>query len=162
MQDKNHDGSITHAEFIKGLKDNPWVATLLGDILNIQQDLQIVLWQNGLKHNRNWISDMKILPMSKLHFDPLERPLIRRYIHLHTSMSFRQTFQIRSGKKTAREKSTSSSSVRWTRMAARQSSKKVRQLYFIIESCRSLIRFTHTHTLALKSSIEKAGSLFGR
>jgi hypothetical protein len=53
MQDKNHDGSITHAEFIKGLKDNPWVATLLGDILNIQQDLQIVLWQNGLKHNRN-------------------------------------------------------------------------------------------------------------
>jgi hypothetical protein len=31
-QDKNHDGSITHAEFLKGLKENPWVAGLLGNL----------------------------------------------------------------------------------------------------------------------------------
>ncbi len=29
-QDKNNDGSITHAEFIKGLRENPWIADLLG------------------------------------------------------------------------------------------------------------------------------------
>ena len=29
-QDKNGDGSITHAEFITGLRNNPWVAKLLG------------------------------------------------------------------------------------------------------------------------------------
>jgi hypothetical protein len=32
LQDRNHDGSITHAEFIKGLKENPWVAELLGNL----------------------------------------------------------------------------------------------------------------------------------
>ncbi len=30
QQDKNRDGSITHAEFLKGLRENPWVAELLG------------------------------------------------------------------------------------------------------------------------------------
>jgi hypothetical protein len=32
LQDKNGDGSITHAEFIKGLRDNPWIAALLGTV----------------------------------------------------------------------------------------------------------------------------------
>ena len=31
-QDKNGDGSITHAEFIKGLRENAWIAELLGHV----------------------------------------------------------------------------------------------------------------------------------
>lgn len=35
--DTNNDGSITHAEFILGLKKNPWVAELLGMPAHIRQ-----------------------------------------------------------------------------------------------------------------------------
>jgi hypothetical protein len=35
--DTNNDGSITHAEFILGLKKNPWVAELLGMPAHIQR-----------------------------------------------------------------------------------------------------------------------------
>ena len=35
--DTNNDGSITNAEFILGLKKNPWVAELLGMPANIHQ-----------------------------------------------------------------------------------------------------------------------------
>ena len=36
--DKNGDGNITHAEFIMGMKKNPWVATKLGMPTNVRQE----------------------------------------------------------------------------------------------------------------------------
>jgi hypothetical protein len=36
--DKNGDGDITHAEFITGMKKNPWVATKLGMPTNVRQE----------------------------------------------------------------------------------------------------------------------------
>jgi hypothetical protein len=36
-QDKNGDMSISHAEFIKGIRENPWIAKLLGPIPSLKQ-----------------------------------------------------------------------------------------------------------------------------
>jgi Tfp pilus assembly protein PilF/Ca2+-binding EF-hand superfamily protein len=36
--DRNGDGDITHAEFITGMKKNPWVATKLGMPTNVRQE----------------------------------------------------------------------------------------------------------------------------
>jgi Ca2+-binding EF-hand superfamily protein len=36
--DKNNDGSITHAELIKGLKENPWIADKFGMPAHIRQE----------------------------------------------------------------------------------------------------------------------------